>query len=133
MTDDNTNADEDEVFLRKARTAFEQSVDSLDGQTQSRLNSGRQTAMAELSTGTVSLGRWTQWAPVAGATAMAVVVVVLWNVIPQPDAVAPALNGDFEIIMAEDSFDMLRDLEFYSWVDINVELEGGAGVDTDVS
>ena len=133
MTDDKTNTGEEEIFVRKAKTVFEQSVDSLDGRTQSRLNSGRQTALAELTTGTVSYGRWAQWAPLAGAAAMAAVVVVLWNGIPQPGVDAPALNGDFEIIMAEDSFDMLRDLEFYSWVDIDVELEVGAGVDADVS
>ena len=133
MTDDKTNTGEEEIFVRNARTVFEQSVDGLDGQTQSRLNSGRQTALAELTTGTVSLGRWTQWAPVAGAAAIAIVAVVFWNGIPQPGVDAPALNGDFEIIMAEDSFDMLRELEFYSWVDIDVELEVGAGVDADVS
>ena len=44
-----------------------------------------------------------------------------------PTATQPA--SDFELLMAEDSFDMLQDLEFYSWIDIDAEVEAGNGAD----
>ena len=39
------------------------------------------------------------------------------------------MAGDFELLMAEDAFDMLQDLEFYSWVDIDAALDSEPGAD----
>jgi len=131
--DDEKNSLEDDLFVQKARATFDDSVAGLDGQAQSRLNRSRQAALAKLDGGSVSLGRWTQWAPVAGAAAVAVVAVVMLNGNPALEPViSPTLTqsaGDFELLMAEDSFDMLQDLEFYSWIDIEVEFEAGTGTD----
>jgi hypothetical protein len=135
-TDDRIEKTEDELFVQKAKAIFEQSVDGLDGQTQSRLNKSRQAALAELDSGTVSLGRWIQWAPAAGVAAVAVAAVVLWNGNPSLDtginAIEPAVAGDFELLMAEESFDMLQDLEFYSWVELDAEIDAVTGEDADV-
>ena len=131
--DDRKNPAEDDLFIQKARAIFDDSVDSLDGEAQSRLNRSRQAALAELDSGTVSLGRWTQWAPAAGAAAVAVVAVVMLNGNPSVEQVisqtATQPASDFELLMAEDSFDMLQDLEFYSWIDIDAEVEAGKGAD----
>ena len=131
--DDRKNQAGDDLFIQKARAMFDDSVDGLDGQAQSRLNKSRQAALAELDSGTLSLGRWTQWAPAAGAAAVAVVAVVMLNGNPSveqvisPTASQPA--SDFELLMAEDSFDMLQNLEFYSWIDIDAEVDAGNGAD----
>jgi len=138
-TDDRTDETEDELFVQKAKAMFELSVDGLDGQTQSRLNKGRQAALAELDGGTVSLvspGRWMQWAPAAGVAAVAVVAVVMWSGNPQLDAgiesIEPAMPGDFELLMTEENFDMLQDLEFYSWIEIDAEIDADSGEDANV-
>ena len=47
-TDDRIEASEDDLFAQQAKALFDQSVDGLDGQTQSRLNRSRQAALAEL-------------------------------------------------------------------------------------
>lgn len=126
----------DDLFAQKAGALFRESADSLDGQSLSRLNRSRQAALAELDSGTVTLNRWTQWAPAAGAAAVAVVAVVLLTGNPEIDpTVNPAteqLAGDFELLMAADSFDMLQELEFYSWIDIDAELEGELATGADV-
>lgn len=137
--DDRTGKTEDELFVQKAKTLFEQSVDGLDGQTRSRLNQNRQVALAELDSGTVNLGRWMHLAPAAGVAAVVVVAVVLWNANPSLDAgispgdsIESGISGDFELLMAEESFDMLQDLDFYSWVEIDAEIDTATGEDADV-
>jgi len=106
------------AFVDKARQLFDESVDGLDGETRSRLNRGRQVALAELVTGR---SLWLQWAPAAGVAAAAVVAIVLWTG-TQPDYELPP-EADFEILLTEDSLEMLEDLEFYSWIDLDEEAE----------
>jgi len=133
---DGKESTEVELFLQKARAVFDESVDGLDGQARSRLNRSRHAALAELDSGTVGLGRWTQWAPVAGAAAIAVVAVVLLHGSPEVDQIVnpegAQLDGDFELLIAKDSFDMLLELEFYSWVDIDAVIEDESGMGADV-
>lgn len=127
-SDDKNETSDDDLFAQKAKAVFDRSVEGLDGQTQSRLNQSRQAALAELAPGG-GISRWSQWVPATGVAAAAVFAVVLWNAgstvdpgIPM-EAIAPAAVNDFEILLDEDSFDMLQDLEFYSWIDIDAELQ----------
>lgn len=133
---DKTDEAKDELFARKAGALFRESAEHLDGQAQSRLNRSRQAALAEFDSGTFSLSRWTQWAPAAGAVAVAVVAVVVLTGNPDVDPTvnpgAEQIAGDFELLMAADSFDMLQDLEFYSWIDIDAELDGESATGADV-
>ncbi len=111
----------DELFAEKAKQLFDESVENLDGETRSRLNRGRQAALAELTTGRPV---WVQWAPAAGVAAAAVFAVVLWTGNQPVDELTPeATASDFEILLTEDSFEMLEDLEFYSWIDLDEETE----------
>ena len=111
----------DEAFVDKAKQLFDESVEGLDGETRSRLNRGRQAALNELTAGRPV---WVQWAPAAGAAAAAVVAIVLWTGNPPVDELTPEASAtDFEILLAEDSFEMLEDLEFYSWIDLDEDAE----------
>lgn len=133
---DRNDSLDDDPFVHKAGTLFNESVESLHGEARSRLNRSRQAALAELDSGAVTVSRWTQWAPAAGAAAVAVVAVVLLNGSPQIDPMVPPGAeqpvGDFELLMAADSFDMLQNLEFYSWIDIDAEFEGESATGADV-
>ena len=107
---------EDERLAERAKAHFDDSVERLDAATLSRLNQSRQRALGELrSDGAI---RWGRWAPAAGAAAAAVVAVV---VLQSPSVDAPpgveANVTDFEILLGEDSLEMLEDLEFFSWID----------------
>lgn len=109
----------DDAFANEAKTLFDQSVDGLDGETRSRLNQGRQKALAEVTRGGF---RWMQWAPAGGLAAAAVLAVLIFNGNPQiAELDVPEVATDMEILLTEDSLEMIEDLEFYSWIDLDAE------------
>ena len=123
----NTPMDE-EKLAAQAKELFDDSVERLDAATLSKLNQGRQKALAELDK-TKPVGQWSWWVPATGVAAAAVVAVVVLQGDPTPDVV-PAANSmtDFEILMSEDSLEMLEELEFYSWIDtVDFESNGNVG------
>ena len=99
--------------MNDPKRLFDKSVDALDAETLSKLNRGRHAALAELHTGRA---RWMRWAPAAGVAAAVVVAVML--AVPQTtvDTTLPAT--DMDILLGEDSIEMLEDLEFYAWLDM---------------
>ena len=122
---DKTASIEDEAFAARAKDLFDQSVQRLDGQTQSRLNRGRHAALAKLQP---CQRQWLQWAPAAGVAAAAVVAVVILNGRAPVDELTPLPTAnDFEILLNEESFEMLEELEFYSWMDLEADTNGNVG------
>jgi hypothetical protein len=104
-------------FAEEARQLFDESVDCLDAETRSKLNRGRQVALAELQSGG---RRWVQWAPAGGVAVAAVAALLVWTGSPQIDELAtPEVASDMEILLTEDSLEMLEDLEFYSWIELD--------------
>jgi len=111
----------DEAFANKAKVLFDESIAGLDAETRSRLNRGRQAALAELSP---DRRVWVQWVPAAGVAAAAILAVVLWTGNQPPNEIAPAASAtDFEMLLNEDSLEMLEDLEFYSWIELAEEID----------
>ena len=118
---------DDELFEAKAKRLFDESVQAIDGQTQSRLNRGRQKALAELKRrrAVSVLG---SWAPATGVAAAAVVAVVLWSGNRPPADVAPPSSAtDLEILLNEDNLEMLEELEFYSWIELDEDAGANVG------
>ena len=114
------NADES-AFVERAKQHFDESVANLDGETRSRLNRSRQAALAEIASGKRA---WIEWAPAAGVAAAAVVAVVMWTgSLPTDELTPSSASTDIEILLTEDSFEMLEDLEFYSWIDLDDETD----------
>lgn len=115
-----TDVSAEDAFVKKAKQQFDESVERLDGETQSRLNRARHVALAEVDTGQST---WVQWAPATGVAAAAVLGVVLWAGNPATEDMAtPAVASDMEILLTGDSLEMLEDLEFYSWIDLDEEM-----------
>lgn len=107
---------------KKMKAAFDESVDALDAATLSRLNRSRQAALAELSR---PRRRWSSWVPATGVAAAVLLSVVILQ--SPRDTVAEAVSvSDMEILLGEDSIEMLEDLEFYSWIDA-ADREGDVG------
>lgn len=107
----------DDEFAVKAKRLFDESVESLDGETRSRLNQGRQAALAELD---ASRRPWVLWAPAGGVAVAAVAALVVWSGSSQMDVPdVPEAVSDMEILLAEDSLEMLEELEFYSWMELD--------------
>jgi hypothetical protein len=110
-------------LAKRAKTLFDESVEGLDAATRSKLNRGRQAAIAEAKAN-AGFRPLSPWVPAAGVAAAAVLAVVLWNGQAPVEEFAPdAVATDFEILLDDDSFEMLEDLEFYSWIDTEIELE----------
>ena len=99
---------------------FDESVDKLDGATLSKLNQSRQRALEELGAGPSPLWRW---APAAGVAAAVLVAVMVTLPGEQAVDVMPQSVADMEILLGEDSIEMLEDLEFYAFIEM-LEQEG---------
>lgn len=110
----------DEELVQQAKEAFDRSVDGLDAATLSRLNQGRQAALAEAREPGHA---WLRWLP---ATAAVVAVLLVMNSLQSPGDVGVMPVTDLDIILSEESIEMLEELEFYSWLDTQ-ELEGDSG------
>ena len=106
----------DEEFVARLKTALDKSSEQLDGHVLSRLNQARHAAVEEISAARPR--RWL-WAPVAAAATAAAVVVVLRLAGPGqvPDGLPVALD-DLEIMLAEEDLELLEELEFYAWLDL---------------
>lgn len=111
----------DKNTKEQAKALFDASVDRLDAATLSQLNRGRHRALAELRT---TSGGWLRWVPAAGFATAALVVAMV--ILPGPADIGsvPAAVTDMEILLGEDSIEMLEDLEFYSWIDMADESDG---------
>lgn len=118
-----TEAGDGERLERRAKQLFDESVESLDARTLSRLNQSRQAALAAARSGS-GFRTLSPWVPAAGFAAAAVFAVVLWTSQPPSVDVAPAsAASDFEMLLDDDSIEMFSELEFYSWIELDGETE----------
>ncbi len=112
---------DDKRLEQSAKALFDDSVERMDAATLSKLNQGRQAAIAEVAAAGTSR-QWLRWVPATGmATAALVAIIVMRGpaTVDVPLAADPTPT-DFEILMGEDALEMIEDLEFYSWIDVAV-------------
>lgn len=111
------NTSSPDPIEERSRELFESSVERLDARTRSRLNQARQRALNELKKG--STRRYWLGIPLGGLAAAALVAMVLMSgrepVAPQSENGSSMLD-DFDIVADTDSFEMIQDVEFYSWL-----------------
>ena len=113
-----------ETLAQQAKEAFDRSVDGLDAASLSRLNRGRQAALAEAGH---PHREWLRWMPATGVAAAVLLVMFTFQGPGDVDIIsAPAT--DLEILLGEESIEMLEELEFYSWLDSQeLESDGDLG------
>lgn len=112
------NTSSPDPMEQRSRELFEDSVERLDARTRSRLNQARQQALNELKKG--STRRYWLGVPLGGLAAAALVAVVLMSgrepvMAPQSEDGSSMLD-DFDIVADADNFEMVQDVEFYSWL-----------------
>jgi hypothetical protein len=123
----------DDGFVQRAEDLLQAEAEALDGATRSRLNRARQAALAELGKKSLSRGgRW-NWMPAGGVALVSVLVALVWFGGNQPmgPATRAGLNdgallnsavsstpaaSELEVLMVDEDFEMLQDLEFYNWL-----------------
>lgn len=113
--------DNDDRLARQAKALFDESVGKLDGATLSELNRARHRALAELEGGRRSgVPIWLLPAGGAAAAAALAFLVVGTNDgdLPAPAGV-PAAESDFVMLIDENSLEMLEELEFYAWLELD--------------
>ncbi len=123
-------SDKDNISERRAREIVERQIKTQDAASHSALNQARQRALDELDKG----WRWPVLLPLAGASAAAVLVTV-FMLGREPRLESPGIElaasaqpaDDFELLLAEDSFEMLEELEFYELLDGLNEAADGIG------
>jgi len=113
----------DKDFGNKAKATFDASVEELDAATLSRLNRSRHAALAGLQQ---PARRWSHWAPATGVAAALLIAVVVTQIPSIDDDAVPAAVTDMEILLGEDSIEMLEELEFYSWLTV-ADLDNDVG------
>ena len=117
--------EQNDALEKQLKAVFDESVESLDGATLSKLNRSRHAALAELNR---PRRQWSsRWMPATGvAAAVLTAVLLLQSPTVIDDIAEPTAATDMEILLGEDSIEMLEDLEFYSWIDM-AESDGDVG------
>ena len=114
--------DRQDSFEQDLSQRLRDSAGQLDAATRSRLNISRHHAVAQMDRRASRVSR-SGWA-VVGAVAVAVLAVGIWRnqrVPATPDALPVATVAleapDLELLLADESLEMLEELEFYAWLD----------------
>lgn len=102
-------------LTERAKQLFDESVARLDADALSRLNRSRQRAIAEANRRGPGI-QWLRLAPVAAVVSAAAVAVIVWTTGNGVRELPPETASDFEVLLAEEDFEMLEDLEFYRWM-----------------
>ena len=103
-----------------ARRLLLESTEDLSAETRSRLTRARFAAVEAASGGAAS-ERWRTWVPAGSVAGAAALALLLWS--QRPDAPPPQTADtqpavdDLDILVADESFDLLEDLEFYDSID----------------
>ena len=124
---DRENVRKDGEFEERTKLLFERSVAALDGRTRSKLTQARYRALDKLAE--PARPAWSRsWLPAGAAAAVALLSLMLWQGQIEPlteggfDVTAVA---DLEILLSQEELDMLEELEFYAWLEEQVELTSG--------
>ena len=141
---DDMRHDEDE-FVRRARELLAAEADNLNAPLRSKLTQARHAALDEMPL--ESAGRtdgWLNWfsgragwAPTGAAVLVAVVAATWWTNLSGPsyplvtqtvaaeDEISP---DDFDMLLSDDGFELLADLDFYTWVEAELgDTNGSTG------
>jgi type VI protein secretion system component VasF len=107
----------DNELLNKTRKALDNSIDSLDGTTLSRLNQARQKSLdSKQRTPSLLFG----WLPASGFAALTIAIFTGWLWMGQ--TAETNINNltssfeDIEILSSNTEFELLEDMDFVSWL-----------------
>jgi hypothetical protein len=109
----------------RAKQLFDSSVAGLDARTRSKLAQARARA-ADLGKrrDTATWRPDPRWLPAGVAAAATVAALLVWRGFDtRPPAIEILAFDDLEIVLGEDEFEMLEELEFYAWLEEQPELE----------
>lgn len=106
------HGDNDPTLLNQVVDALDQSIEHLDGRTLSRLNMARHRALATPARSRLYNVPWLK----AGASAAVILALVngwMMFTTTEPQTLTP---DDFELIMIHDDYELMQDLDFFTWM-----------------
>lgn len=117
-------------FERRSKALFDESVDNLSGNIRSRLTQARHRALEQASVRGTNrhISNHRVWLPAAALTAAAVaaVVVVAPRVIQERGMPEAFAADDFALLLNDDDLDLIENMEFYAWVEDNLDAADAA-------
>jgi len=111
----------DEKLLKHSKKILDESAESLDAATLSRLNQARQKALDnKMESHGTSFSFMTSWIPASAAASLGIAVTTAWLLTSLPDdteqfQIAKAYE-DMEMLTSETDLELLEQLEFVSWL-----------------
>jgi hypothetical protein len=122
---------EQQPWVGDARALLDESAQTLDAASLSRLNRVRQAALAQRR----QRKRMTRWLPALGLACSCALLLALAVWVPQQrvnpaDAVpgahsAAAYSAETDAISGDDGIEFYQNLEFYAWLDAQEQESGG--------
>jgi len=130
VSDKKSESVSETLLEARARQVLRDSVEYLDARTVSRLTRARHAALQQLPQRRVQWLRRTL-VPVGSAVAAVFVAIVLWTgPMSRLNRASPEFAPeDMEMITDEENLDLVRELDFYSWVGSQSELAADQGRD----
>jgi len=104
------NQDKEQQFLNGIRNTLDHSLDELDAVTRARLQAARLTALQSRQQQPV----WQNKIVLASAMSITLLVSV-WLI--QKPAIQDIPMDDLQILTANEDLELLRELEFYQWLE----------------
>ncbi|NIW24028.1 MAG: hypothetical protein GWN29_05330 [Gammaproteobacteria bacterium] len=117
-------------LLERSKALFDGSVDGIDGATRGRLRSARERALEELAP-RARFGGPRLWIPAVAAAALVALVTLplMERGGAGPDTGFETMAAaDLEILLGEEELEMLAELEFYEWLELEAPAESGSEV-----
>ncbi len=128
-TQDNTT---DRDLLESSKALFDSGVDDIDGATRAKLRAARERALEELRP-RPRLGGPRLWIPALAAAALVALVtlpIMERNGTSVETGFETMAAADLEILLGEEELEMLAELEFYEWLELEAPDESGSeGID----
>jgi hypothetical protein len=109
---DQNDTDMNKAQLKSVIESLDESVEHLDAHTLSRLNQARHRALAQAEKPRLLNPQWLKAATFA---VLLVTVINGWQFFSTPNN--QLMNtDDFEMVIANDDFELLQDLDFVAWM-----------------
>ncbi|MDO9372580.1 MAG: hypothetical protein Q7U07_08340 [Gammaproteobacteria bacterium] len=112
------NTDQEQGFIKSARSALDASANALDAHTLSRLHSARSRAVE--AAGQQPSWRTPGWLLPAGALASTALVLVVSSVLWMSNPLnnhAVSTPEEGEIVVSDENLEIATDYDFYHWLD----------------
>ncbi len=111
------NTEDDKQLQQTINQTLDESVQSIDGETLSRIRQIR-ARVVESSENRNQPASQNWFGVFSGAVATACVLLIVVSVVTQsPDTISQDATTDLDLISSSDSLDLYEDLEFYLWLE----------------